>query len=150
MENLIETIVKPLVDFPEDVKIDVEEVEDGKEIGEIIVKGPNIMKGYFQDEEATAEVLSGSWFRTGDYGYLDEDGYIFITGRKKNVIVLNNGKNVFPEEIEEYLEKIELVAEVVVVGRKSDDGNIAENITDRDLNTRWSSIQGDEEWVCLL
>ncbi len=107
------------------VKIDVEEVEDGKEIGEIIVKGPNIMKGYFQDEEATAEVLSGSWFRTGDYGYLDEDGYIFITGRKKNVIVLNNGKNVFPEEIEEYVEKIDLVAEVVVVGRKSDDGNLA-------------------------
>ena len=97
---------------------DVEEDEDGKKIGEIVVRGPNVMKGYFQDEEATAEVMDGAWFRTGDYGYLDEDGYIYITGRKKNVIVLNNGKNVFPEEIEEYLEKVDLVKECVVIGRK--------------------------------
>ena len=106
------------------VKIDVEEEEDGKEIGEIIVKGPNIMKGYFGDDEATNEVLSGAWFRTGDYGYLDEDGFIFITGRKKNVIVLNNGKNVFPEEIEEYIYKIDLVSECVVIGRKGEDDNV--------------------------
>jgi len=106
------------------VKIDVEEEEDGKEIGEIMVQGPSVMKGYFMNQEATDEVLSGAWFRTGDYGYLDEDGYIYITGRKKNVIVLNNGKNVFPEEIEEYLEKIELVKECVVMGRKNDDGDV--------------------------
>ncbi|MBR3837423.1 MAG: AMP-binding protein [Clostridia bacterium] len=106
------------------VKIDVEEEEDGKLIGEILVNGPNVMKGYFMDDEATADVLNGSWFRTGDYGYLDEDGYIFITGRKKNVIVLNNGKNVFPEEIEEYLSKIELVKECVVIGRTSEDGTV--------------------------
>ncbi len=106
------------------VKIDVEEIEDGKEIGEIMVKGPNIMKGYFEDKEATDEVLSGAWFRTGDYGYLDEDGFIFITGRKKNVIVLNNGKNVFPEEIEEYLYKFDLVAECVVIGRKNAEDNV--------------------------
>ena len=106
------------------VKIDVEEIEDGKEIGEIMVKGPNIMKGYFEDQEATDEVLSGAWFRTGDYGYLDEDGFIFITGRKKNVIVLNNGKNVFPEEIEEYLYKFDLVAECVVIGRKNAEDNV--------------------------
>ncbi len=106
------------------VKIDVEEEEDGKLIGEICVKGPNIMKGYFEDKDATEEVLSGAWFRTGDYGYLDEDGFIFITGRKKNVIVLNNGKNVFPEEIEEYLYKIDLVSECVVIGRKGEDDNV--------------------------
>ncbi len=106
------------------VKIDVEEEEDGKLIGEILVKGPNVMKGYFQDEEATADVFNGAWFRTGDYGYLDQDGYIFITGRKKNVIVLNNGKNVFPEEIEEYLGKIELIKECVVIGRTSEDGTV--------------------------
>ncbi len=105
-------------------KIDVEEEEDGKQIGEILVKGPNVMKGYFQNEEATREVLQGAWFRTGDYGYLDEDGHIYITGRKKNVIVLDNGKNVFPEEIEEYLMKIDLVKECVVVGRKKDDGTV--------------------------
>ncbi len=107
------------------VKIDVEEEEDGKLIGEIMVKGPNVMKGYFQDEEATREVLSGAWFRTGDYGYLDEDGHIYITGRKKNVIVLNNGKNVFPEEIEEYLYKIELIKECVVIGRTAEDGTVS-------------------------
>ena len=106
------------------VKIDVEEIENGREIGEIMVKGPNIMKGYFEDDAATEEVLSGAWFRTGDYGYLDEDGFIFITGRKKNVIVLNNGKNVFPEEIEEYLYKLDLVAECVVIGRKNDEDNV--------------------------
>lgn len=106
------------------VKIDVEEIEDGKEIGEILVKGPNVMKGYFEDKEATDEVLDGAWFRTGDYGYLDEDGFIFITGRKKNVIVLNNGKNVFPEEIEEYLYKFDLVAECVVIGRKNSEDNV--------------------------
>ncbi len=107
------------------VKIDVEEIdEEGREIGEIVVKGPNIMKGYFDDEKATEEVLSGAWFRTGDYGYLDEDGFIYITGRKKNVIVLNNGKNVFPEEIEEYLNKIDLVSECVVIGRTGDDGEV--------------------------
>jgi len=106
------------------VKIDVEEEEDGHRIGEILVKGPNVMKGYFQDPEATKDVLNGAWFRTGDYGYLDEDGYIYITGRKKNVIVLNNGKNVFPEEIEEYLDRIELVKECVVVGRKLEDDTV--------------------------
>ena len=64
------------------------------------------------------------WFRTGDYGYQDEDGYLYVTGRKKNVIVLDNGKNVFPEEIEEYLEKIDLVCEVAVVGRKNAEGAV--------------------------
>lgn len=106
------------------VKIDPETEEDGKIIGEILFKGPNVMKGYFQDEEATRQVMDGAWFRTGDYGYLDEDGFIYITGRKKNVIVLNNGKNVFPEEIEEYLQKIELVKECVVVGRSQEDGTL--------------------------
>ena len=106
------------------VKVDVEEEEDGKLIGEILVKGPNVMKGYFEDREATEAVFNGSWFRTGDYGYVDEDGFIFITGRKKNVIVLNNGKNVFPEEIEEYLSKIELVKECVVIGRTAEDGTV--------------------------
>jgi long-chain acyl-CoA synthetase len=82
------------------------------------------MKGYFEDRAATEEVLNGAWFRTGDYGYLDEDGFIFITGRKKNVIVLDNGKNVFPEEIEEYLYKFDLVSECVVIGRKNEEDSV--------------------------
>jgi long-chain acyl-CoA synthetase len=75
------------------------------------------MLGYYKNEEETAKVLSADgWFKTGDYGYIDDDGYIYITGRKKNVIVLQGGKNVFPEEIEEYLENVSVIEEVVVVG----------------------------------
>ncbi|MBO5212957.1 MAG: AMP-binding protein [Clostridia bacterium] len=89
------------------------------EFGEIVVKGDNVMLGYYKDPEETAKVLSeDGWFRTGDYGYVDNKGYIYITGRKKNVIVLQGGKNVFPEEIEEYLERVNLIGEVVVMGRE--------------------------------
>ncbi len=86
--------------------------------GEILVKGSNVMLGYYENEEATSEAFTDDgYFRTGDIGYMDNDGYIYITGRKKSVIVLENGKNVFPEEIEEYLAGIETIAECVVVGR---------------------------------
>lgn len=92
--------------------------ENGRNVGEILVKGENVMLGYYKNDEATREVMTDDgWFRTGDLGYLDRDEYIYITGRKKNVIVLNNGKNVFPEEIEEYLGQIDIISECVVVGR---------------------------------
>ena len=97
--------------------------------GEIQVKGDNVMLGYFDNDAANADVFTeDGWFRTGDVGYLDSDSYLFITGRLKSVIVLENGKNVFPEEIEEYLSNIEFVAECVVVGR-------AENLTDKVILT---------------
>ena len=67
------------------------------------------MKGYYKEPEATAEVFDGDWFKTGDYGYIDEDGFLFFRGRKKNLIVLSNGKNVSPEEIEDKLSVIEYV-----------------------------------------
>ena len=82
------------------------------------------MLGYYENKEATDEILIDDWFHTGDLGYKDKDGFFFVTGRKKNVIVLNNGKNVFPEEIEEYLYKLDLVSECVVIGRKNDDDNV--------------------------
>ena len=95
------------------------------EIGEICVKGPSVMLGYYNAEEATKTAFTQEgYFRTGDYGYLNEEGFLFITGRKKNIIVLNNGKNVYPEEIEEYLEKIDSIKECVVVGRTKDSGEV--------------------------
>ncbi len=86
--------------------------DDG--VGEIYVKGSNVMVGYYNDEEATKEAFDGEWLPTGDYGYLDDDGFLFFRGRKKNLIVLNNGKNVSPEELEDKLSSIDYVLEVVV------------------------------------
>lgn len=82
--------------------------------GEILVKGENVMLGYYKNPEATAEAFDGEWFKTGDLGYIDEDGFLYITGRKKNLIILDNGKNVYPEEIEGYLAAIEQIKEAVV------------------------------------
>ena len=99
------------------VKIDNPD-ENGE--GEICVKGPNVMMGYYNNPEATAEVFDkDGFFHTGDYGKLDEEGWIYITGRKKNLIILSNGKNVYPEEIEADLQKVEGVAEVVVYAGES-------------------------------
>ena len=99
------------------VKIDNPD-ENGE--GEICVKGPNVMLGYYQNPEATAEVFDkDGFFHTGDYGKLDEEGWIYITGRKKNLIILSNGKNVYPEEIEADLQKVEGVCEVVVYAGES-------------------------------
>ena len=86
---------------------------DENGIGEIMVAGSNVMLGYYKDPEATEEAFSGEWFRTGDYGRIDEDGFIYITGRKKNLIILSNGENVMPEELEMKLERLEYVLDVV-------------------------------------
>ncbi len=93
--------------------------EDG--IGELFAKGPNIMKGYLDDPEADKEVFVNGWFNTGDLARIDKDGYIFLTGRKKNVIVLKNGKNIYPEEIEALIDKIPYVVEDVVMGEEEGD-----------------------------
>lgn len=101
-----------------EVKIDY---DPGQETGEILVKGDNVMLGYYKNPEATADVFTeDGWFRTGDIGYMDKKGYIYITGRKKNVIILSNGKNVFPEELEEYLSRNPEILESVVLGRHRD------------------------------
>ena len=84
--------------------------------GEICVQGKTVMMGYYKDEEKTREAIRDGWFYTGDYGRFNEKGQLLITGRKKNLIVLKNGNNVFPEELEEYVMQIPYVAEVVVRG----------------------------------
>lgn len=103
--------VGPVIDI-DTVKID-EPNEDGE--GEICVKGPNVMLGYYEDEEATAEAFDDEgYFRTGDYGKLDKNNVVFITGRKKNLIILSNGKNVYPEEIENELVSTPGILDIIV------------------------------------
>ncbi len=87
-------------------------------IGEIIAKGPNIMLGYYENEDATREAIVDGWFHTGDLGYMDKDKFVYITGRKKNVIVTKNGKNIYPEEIETLLSRSPFIAECMVYGRE--------------------------------
>lgn len=101
--------------FNTDVKI----VDKNKEgVGEIVTKGEHVMLGYYKDEKATKEVMKDGYFYTGDLGYLDEEGYVHITGRKKNVIITKNGKNVYPEEIEGLLNDLPYVKETMVYGKK--------------------------------
>ena len=94
----------------------LENVEIRFENGEILVKGTSVMKGYYQMPDETAETLKDGWLHTGDKGYMDEDGYLFINGRVKNLIILSNGENVSPEEIENKLALNPLVGEVIVTG----------------------------------
>lgn len=105
-----------------DIKFeDIQESGDG----EIVVKGDTVMMGYYKDEEKTNEVLKDGWFSTGDYGRMSDLGQLIITGRKKNLIVLSNGKNIFPEEIEDYIMKVPYVAETIVKSVKDKGDEIA-------------------------
>ena len=129
-----------------EVKIDNPN-EEG--IGELMAKGNSIMLGYYQNEEATKSALEADgWFHTGDLAKIDKEGYIFISGRKKSVIVLNNGKNVFPEEIETLLNKVEGIKESFVFGKTEEDGDIkvcTEIVFDREKIKELYNIEGDEE-----
>lgn len=115
-----------------EVKVD-EPDSDG--IGEICVKGDIVMLGYYKKPEATAEVMVDGWFHTGDYGYINKKGQILITGRKKNIIVLDNGKNIYPEEIEEYIYTIPYVKDAVVYDSTDGDKLVlcAEIFPDKEL-----------------
>ena len=92
-------------------------------VGEIIVKGPNVMLGYYEDDARTKETIVDGWFHTGDLGRIDENGYLYITGRCKSVIVTKNGKNIYPEEVEAHLNDNPLIAESLVSGiqKENDD-----------------------------
>ena len=133
-------IVKGSVGFPIDgdiIRID-EPNEDGE--GEICVKGPNVMLGYFKNEEATAEAMTeDGYFRTGDYGKIDKNGAIHITGRKKNLIILSNGKNVYPEEIESEFVSVPGVLDIIVYEGKSKRGSMYDTIV--------AEIYPDQEYI---
>jgi long-chain acyl-CoA synthetase len=96
---------------------------DEERIGEIKCKGDSVMLGYYENPEATAEVIKDGWFYTGDLGFIDKDGFVHITGRKKNVIITGNGKNVFPEEIETLLNRSLYIKESLVYGKGETDGD---------------------------
>jgi len=85
-------------------------------MGEILVRGGSVMLGYYENEEETAEALEDGWLHTGDYGYFDSEGFLYVTGRKKSVIVTKNGKNIFPEEVEFYLTQSDFIEEALVHG----------------------------------
>ena len=89
--------------------------------GEVLIKSETLMLGYYEMPEETAEVVKDGWFNSGDVGYLDKDGYLYITGRSKNVIVTSNGKNIYPEEIETLLAKVPLISECMVYGKGEKD-----------------------------
>ena len=132
--------------FPSvEVKIDN---PDSEGVGELMAKGPSVMLGYYNNEEATKEALEpDGWFHTGDLARIDEEGFIFILGRKKSVIVLNNGKNVFPEEIETLFNKVEGIKESFVYEKKEADGDVkvcAEIVYDKDLIKELYNIEGEE------
>ena len=124
-------------------------------IGELVVRGPSIMLGYYENEEANKESLKEGWFYTGDLAKIDEEGYIFICGRKKSVIVLKNGKNIFPEELENLVDKIEGVKEAFIFGKaQSDDkNNIKINVKivfDRDVIKDVYKVEKNEDIYTVL
>lgn len=132
--------------FPSvEVKIDNPD-ENG--VGELIAKGPSIMIGYYENDEATKKALDADgWFHTGDLARIDEDGFIYISGRKKSVIVLNNGKNVFPEEIETLLNKVEGIRESFVYEKK-EDGDVkvcVKIVYDKEIIKELYNIEGEDE-----
>lgn len=104
----------------------VDKDEDGN--GEICFRGPQVMMGYYKNPEATAECMEDGWFHTGDVGYVDEDNYVYITGRRKNVIIAANGKNVFPEELEEKIARSPYVEECMVWAVEDKDDSLDRGI----------------------
>ena len=133
-----------------EVKIDNPD-KDG--IGEITVKGPSVMLGYYKNEEETKKVLKDGWFSTGDFGYIDEDGFLYVTGRKKDIIVLRNGKNVYPQEIEFLINKIPYVVESIVYSRdksKTDTMLCAKIVYDEEIIKTQLGEKSEKEYSDII
>lgn len=133
--------------FPSlEVKI---EDENEERIGELLVKGPTVMLGYYQNEEATKEAIDkDGWLHTGDLAKIDKDGFIYITGRKKYVIVLKNGKNIYPEELEILINKIAGVSESFVYGKPENDGDYkisAKIVYDKDIMKDVYGLESEQD-----
>ena len=128
---------------------------DENGMGELIVKGPSIMIGYYEDEEATKNAIKDGWFYTGDLAKIDSEGYIFICGRRKSVIVLKNGKNIFPEEIEGIINQIDGVIESFIFGKQmSEDKNdikiYSKIVYDKATMKEKYQAEGEEEINSIL
>lgn len=135
-----------------EVKIDN---PDNDGMGELLVKGPNVMLGYFGNDNATKEAIVNGWFHTGDLASIDEDGYIFIKGRKKSVIVLKNGKNIFPEEMENLVNRIQGVKESFIYGKsiKEDKDDIkiyVKIVIDKEILELAYGVKNDKEIYDVL
>jgi long-chain acyl-CoA synthetase len=114
----IGSVGKPL----KGVEIKIIKENESMNEGEIVTRGPHVMKGYYKNPEKTAEVLKNGWFNTGDIGYLDKDGFLYISGRLRNLIVLGSGKKVFPEEVEEVIGQSPYIKEICVLGKTATQG----------------------------
>ena len=124
--------------------------KDENGVGEVVVKGPSVMLGYYQNDEANKEVFEKGWFHTGDLGYIDKKGFLFLAGRKKSVVVLKNGKNVYPEEIESIINRIDGVKESFIYGKpeenNEDDLKLCVKIVyDKDLMKELYNATTEEE-----
>jgi long-chain acyl-CoA synthetase len=135
--------------------IEVKIIDPNEEgIGEIAIKGPIVMQGYYKDEEETRKVLREGWFYTGDLGRIDEEDYLFITGRKKSLIVSKAGKNIYPEEVEGELLISEFIEEVLVTGRLNVDTKREEvhaiiypNWESLDMHSKTEGVDQTETWI---
>ena len=119
----------------DNVKIKIDH-PDKEGVGEILAKGPNVMLGYYNDEKKTKEAFDNGWFKTGDFGYIDNEGYLFMTGRKNDIIVLRNGKNVYPQELEFLISKLPYVLECMVFARnesKTDTAIVAKIVYNKEI-----------------
>ena len=137
---------------PFNVQLKLEDVDENG-VGEIVAKGPNIMLGYYENPEATAAVMKDGWFHTGDLGRFNKDGYLFIAGRKKEVIVLKNGENVFPSDTEFLVNKLHYVKESILFPRENTKGEIALGIKivyDPDLIKEMFGDKTEEEYKDLI
>ncbi len=127
--------------------------KDKDGIGEIAAKGPNIMLGYYQNEEKTKDAFEDGWFKTGDYGYIDEDGFLFITGRKNDIIVLRNGKNIYPQELEFLITKLSYVAETMVYARdasKTDTSLCAKIVYDKETMEKSYPDKSEKDYYDII